>query len=330
MEQSKKKTYLLICILTGLAIIGGFIAISFGAKQIPLRVIYDSIFHYEDVLDMQLVRDVRIPRVICTAIVGGILGISGAMMQGVTRNPIAEPSIMGISQGAMLAVAISSSFPGVLGVTGNMKAAFIGAALSGTLVLLFSIKNVNHANLSKLLLAGTALSTFFISIATIIALLSNQSQSLAFWVAGGFRSATWDSVKLAATVGVFTVILALTLSGRINIVNLGEEVAVGLGENPAKIRMYTFLLLIPMCAVSVAVAGTIVFVGLIVPHFVRSIVGADYKKIMPVSILAGATLLIWADAAARLVNIPYETPVGLFTSMIGVPFFLYMVRKERG
>lgn len=309
---------------------GTFIAISFGAKNIPLRVIYDSIFHYEDVLDMQLIRDVRIPRVICTAIIGGLLGLSGAMMQGVTRNPIAEPSLMGISQGAMLAIAILNAVPSLMGLMGTMAAAFIGATISGILVLLFSMKNTRTMNLSKLLLAGTALSTFFVSIATIVALLTNKSQNLAFWVAGGFRSVTWDSVWLALIVGLITSVLAFCLSGRINIVNLGEDVAIGLGENPAKVRIYVFLLIIPMCAVSVAVAGTIGFVGLIVPHFVRTIVGSDYRKIMPISFLAGSTLLIWADAAARLVNQPYETPVGLFTSLIGVPFFLIMVRKERG
>ena len=144
-----------------------------------------------------------------------------------------------------------------------------------------------------------------------------------------FCSLSWSMVKLAMVFGIVTMVLSLTLAGRINIVNLGEEVAVGLGENPAKVRMFTFLLIIPMCAVSVAVGGTIAFVGLIVPHMVRSIVGADYRKIMPISILAGATLLIWADVAARLINMPYETPIGLFTSMIGVPFFLFLVRKER-
>lgn len=309
---------------------GTFIAISCGAKNIPLRVIFDSIFHYEDVLDMQLIRDVRIPRVICTAIIGGLLGLSGAMMQGVTRNPIAEPSLMGISQGAMLAIAILNAVPSLMGLMGTMTAAFIGATISGILVLLFSMQNARTMNLSKLLLAGTALSTFFISIATIVALLTNKSQNLAFWVAGGFRSVTWDSVWLALIVGVFTSVLAFCLSGRINIVNLGEDVAIGLGENPVKVRTYVFLLIIPMCAVSVAVAGTIGFVGLIVPHFVRTVVGSDYRKIMPISFLVGSTLLIWADAAARLVNQPYETPVGLFTSLIGVPFFLIMVRKERG
>lgn len=328
--MNNKRTSLFVSILVGMAIIGGIIAISYGAKQIPLRVIYDSIFHYEDVLDMQLIRNVRIPRVICTAIVGGLLGVTGAMMQGVTRNPIAEPSIMGISQGAMLAVAIMNAMPGIFGLSSTMTAAFLGASMSGILVLIFSMQNVSTANISKMLLAGTAISTFFISIATVIALLTNQSQNLAFWVAGGFRSVTWDSVKLVLLVGGVTVLLAFLLSGRINIVNLGEEVAVGLGENPVKVRIYVFLLLIPMCAVSVAVAGTIAFVGLIVPHFVGKIVGTDYRKIMPISFLAGATLLIWADAAARLINQPYETPVGLFTSLLGVPFFLYMVRKEKG
>lgn len=313
-----------------MAILGSFIAISAGAKKIPLSVIFDSIFHYEDVLDMQLVRDVRIPRVICTAIVGGILGISGAMMQGVTRNPIAEPSLMGISQGAMLAVAIINAVPSLIGLGGNMVAAFVGATVSGGLVLLFSMQNARNMNLSRLLLAGTALSTFFISIATVIALLTNKSQNLAFWVAGGFRSVTWNSVWLTIIVGGICVILSIFLSGRINIVNLGEDVAIGLGEKPGRVRVYVFLLMIPMCAVAVAVAGTIGFVGLIVPHFVRSIVGVDYRKIMPISFLVGATLLIWADVAARLVNQPYETPVGLFTSLIGVPFYLYMVRKERG
>lgn len=325
-----KKTSLFIGALVGMAIIGSIIAISFGAKQISLRVIYDSIFHFEETLDMQLIRNVRIPRVICSAIVGGILAVAGAMMQGVTRNPISEPSIMGVSQGAMLAVAIHKAMPGVFGIQSTMIAALIGAMISGGLVLIFSMKNVQNANLSKLLLAGTAISTFFISISTVIALVTNQSQNLAFWVAGGFRSVTWNSVYLVAGIGGVCFVFSILIAKRINVVNLGEEVAVGLGENPVKVRIYTFILLIPMCAVSVAVAGTIGFVGLIVPHIVRKIVGGDYRRILPVTFLCGATLLIYADAAARLIHQPYETPVGLFTTILGVPFFLYMARKERG
>lgn len=323
-----KKVFLLTVGCSVIAIVGLVIAICAGAKSIPLQVVWESIFNYQDVLDMQLVRDVRIPRVISTAFVGGILGMSGAMMQGVTRNPVAEPSLMGITQGATLAIAILGVSPMIYGLLGNTTAAFIGAMISGLLVLAFSMKSARNMNISRLLLAGTALSTFFISMATIIALLTNKSQNLAFWISGGFRAVTWESVKLLVSVGGITSILALLLAPKINIVNLGEDVCIGLGQNPTRIRMYTLLLIIPMCAVCVAVAGNIAFVGLIVPHILRKLIGQDYRKLMPLSFLLGATVVIWSDILARLVNQPYETPVGLFTSLVGVPLFIWMVRKE--
>ncbi|MDO5794498.1 MAG: iron ABC transporter permease [Turicibacter sp.] len=323
-----KKVVFLISTCSLFAIIGLVVAICAGAKSIPLQTVWDSLFHYEDVLEMQLVRDVRIPRAICTAFVGGLLGITGAMMQGVTRNPVAEPSLMGITQGAMFAVAIVGTSSSLYGLFGNMFAALIGALISGLLVLGFSMKSARNMNLSRLLLAGTALSTFFISLATVIALLTNQSQNLAFWISGGFRATTWESVKLVSMIGGVSTILSLLLARKINTLSLGEDVCIGLGQNPVKIRLYTLLLIIPMCAVSVAVAGNIAFIGLIVPYIVRKIVGSDYRVIMPVSFLCGATLVIWADILARLVNQPYETPIGLFTSLVGVPLFIWMVRKE--
>lgn len=323
-----KKVFLLTVGCSVIAIVGLVIAICAGAKSIPLQVVWESIFNYQDVLDMQLVRDVRIPRVISTAFVGGILGMSGTMMQGVTRNPVAEPSLMGITQGATLTIAILGASPMIYGLLGNTTAAFIGAMMSGLLVLAFSMKSARNMNISRLLLAGTALSTFFISMATIIALLTNKSQNLAFWISGGFRAVTWESVKLLVSVGGITAIVALFLAPKINIVSLGEDVCIGLGQNPTRIRMYTLLLIIPMCAVCVAVAGNISFVGLIVPHILRKIIGQDYRRLMPLSFLLGATVVIWSDILARLVNQPYETPVGLFTSLVGVPLFIWMVRKE--
>ncbi len=315
----------------GLALgIGGLLlAVSDGAKAIPLQTVLNSIFHYQEELDMQLVRDIRIPRAIASAMVGGILGICGAMMQGVTRNPIAEPSLMGITQGAMLAIALLYAAPGLFGLAGNTVAALIGSAISGGLVLFFSMKNARSLNVTKLLLAGTALSTFFISLATVISLLTNQSQNLAFWVAGGLRSVTWKEANLVSLTAIIGILLAMLLSKRINIVNLGEDVAVGLGENPGKVRIMTLLLTIPMCAVAVSISGSIAFVGLIVPHALRKVIGVDYRFLLPFSALFGAVLLIWADVLARLINQPYETPVGLFTSLLGVPFFLWMVRRER-
>ena len=289
-----KKTFILVLVCSVVAIIGLIVAICAGAKSIPLQTVWDSIFHYEEVLDMQLVRDVRLPRAISTAFVGGLLGITGAMMQGVTRNPVAEPSLMGITQGATFAIALLGMSSSLYGLLGNTFAAFIGAMISGLLVLGFSMKSARNMNMSRLLLAGTALSTFFISMATVLALLTNKSQSLAFWITGGFRAVTWNSVMLLLVVGGITTIMALFLAPKINIVNLGEDVCIGLGENPVKIRMFTLLLIIPMCAVCVAVAGNIAFVGLIVPHILRKLLGVDYRVIMPVSFLFGSTLVIWA------------------------------------
>lgn len=250
-------------------------------------------------------------------------------MQGVTRNPIAEPSVMGMTQGATLAVAIVSTNATFYGVLGNTVAALIGALFSGILVLLFSMQKASNMSMSRLLLAGTAMSTFFISMASVIAMLNNRSQELSFWITGGFRTAGWNQVKLLLIVGGICVILAMILSHKINIVSLGEEVAIGLGINPVKIRFFTIILLIPMCAVSVATAGNIAFVGLIVPHIIRRVVGIDYRAVMPLSFLFGSALLVWSDIAARMVNAPYETPIGLFTAMIGVPIFIALVRKER-
>ncbi|MGL5530613.1 MAG: FecCD family ABC transporter permease, partial [Culicoidibacterales bacterium] len=139
----------------------------------------------------------------------------------------------------------------------------------------------------------------------------------------------WQSVQLLLIIGGLCTIGALLLASKINIVNLGEDVAIGLGENPVKIRILTLLLIIPMCAISVSVAGNIAFVGLIVPHMIRKLVGQDYRIILPLSFLLGGTLLVWSDVLARLVDQPYETPIGLFTTLIGVPFFIWMVRKER-
>jgi iron complex transport system permease protein len=277
-----------------------------------------------------LVRDVRIPRALSVLFTGGILGVTGAMIQGVTRNPIAEPSILGVSQGATLVIAIFYALGITISTRNVMIASFIGALITGLIVLAFISKKANNNSIAKILLAGTALSTFFISLTTIVGLLSNQSQMIGFWVSGGFRNAGWADFKLVFFVGVIGLIIAILLSAKINILNLGDDVAIGLGENPEKIRFATLMVMIPMCAAAVAVGKNIAFVGLIVPQIVRKILGEDYRKNIPCSFLVGAVLLTYADIAARMLLDPYETPIGVFTALIGIPFFISLVRKERG
>ena len=174
------------------------------------------------------------------------------------------------------------------------------------------------------------MSTFFVSLTTVIGLLTNQSQMIGFWVSGEFRNATWADFKLVFIVGIIGLIITMILSPKINILNLGDDVAIGLGESPEKIRFITLMVMIPMIAAAVAVGKNIAFVGLIIPQVVRKILGEDYRKNIPCSFLLGAVLLTYADIAARMLFNPYETPIGVFTAIIGIPFFISVARKERG
>ena len=263
-----------------------------------------------------MIRDVRLPRVICVLVTGGILGMTGAMMQGVTRNPIAEPSLLGISQGATLFVALLYA-SGVGATAGNtLLAALLGAFFSGVLVLIFTMKNPGNLSITKLLLAGTAMSTFFTALTSVAGLLSNQSQMVGFWVSGGFRGATWLDVKIILAVGIPGFLAAVFLAPKINVISLGDVI--------------TILLMIPLCAAAVVVGKTIGFVGLMIPQTIRLFAGTDYRRVIPLSFLCGAVLLTYADIAARMIYQPYEVPIGIFTAMLGVPFFLYMAGKERG
>ena len=245
-----------------LLITGVLLAVSLGAKRLPFETVASALFKGGDSLDIKLIREVRLPRAIAAVLTGGMLASAGAVMQGVTRNPLAEPSIMGMTQGASLAVAAASVI-------------------------------------------------------------------LAFWVAGGFKSITWGHVWLLLFAGGISLILFFFLAGSINILRLGDEAATGLGVRPERIRLWSILLLIPVCAVCVASAGNIAFVGLVIPHMIRKIFDNDYRRMIPLSFLGGSVLMVWADLAARLANQPYETPVGLFTSILGVPVFLWLIRKEQ-
>lgn len=330
MKQSNKHTIIFI-MSSLLLLIGGLIlAIRLGSVPISFKDIWSSIFHYNETLELMLVRDVRIPRALAVLLTGGILGVTGSMIQGVTRNPIAEPSILGVSQGATLVIAIFYATGITISTKNVMIASFIGALVTGMIVLGFISKKANNQSITKILLAGTAMSTFFMSLTTIIGLLSNQSQMIGFWVSGGFRNASWADFTLVFITGIIGLIIAILLAPKINILNLGDDVAIGLGQNPEKIRAVTLMLMIPMCAAAVAVGKNIAFVGLIVPQIVRKMLGEDYRRNIPCSFLLGAVLLTYADIAARMLFNPYEIPIGIFTALIGVPFFISVARKERG
>lgn len=336
LNNSKKKTKicLFMILATIILIVGIGLSISMGAKEISIQTIVKSVFQSSDDVNMTIVRDVRMPRALAAVLVGGFLGVSGAIMQGVTRNPIADPSIMGITQGATFSIAIAlvlqKMMPNVIiGSFGLIIFAFLGASISGVLVYLISSRANKKVDPVKLALAGTALGTLLISLATAIAMYFNLSKELSFWISGGLVSAKWEGVKLLFVVGIIGVIAAMIMAPKITILSLGEEVAIGLGQKTNLIRAISIFIVIILTGASVSVAGNIVFVGLIIPQIVQGIVGSDYKYIIPGSLVLGGALLVYSDIIARMINPPYETPIGSLTALIGVPIFIYLVRKEK-
>ena len=335
MAKPKRKTlaYSLMIIGIILLVVGIGMSISLGAKQIDFSTIVQSLFTNDNDVNIKIIRDVRIPRAVAAALVGGFLAVAGAIMQGITRNPIAEPSVMGITQGAtfMIAVAfvLQRIYPNlVIGSFGLMIFAFLGASISGLLVYFVSSRSARKVDPVKLALAGTALGTLLISLAMGISMYFNLSQQLSFWISGGLVSAKWQGVKLLFTVGGIAFIGSIIMAPKITILSLGEEVAIGLGQRTNLVRFICLMIVIALTGASVSVAGNIVFVGLIVPQIAKAIVGSDYKYIIPSSMILGSVLLVYSDIMARMINPPYETPIGSLTALLGVPMFIYLVRKD--
>ena len=335
MSKHKKRNKALILMIMGIILLVGGIAvsISLGAKNIDVRTIISSILCDNNDINTKIIRDMRIPRALAAALVGGFLAVSGAIMQGITRNPIAEPSVMGITQGATFMIALSLVLQRinpnlVLGSFSKMMFAFLGASISGLFVYFISSRGIKKVDPVKLALAGTAMGTLLISLAMGISMYFNLSQELSFSIAGGLTSAKWQGVYLLLIVGTIGLIAAMIMAPKITILSLGEEVAIGLGQRTNLVRFISLIIVILLTGASVSVAGNIVFVGLIVPQIVRGLIGADYKYIIPLSMLFGSVLLVYSDIVARMINPPYETPIGSLTALLGVPIFIYLVRKE--
>lgn len=329
MKNKALNGWIVLAVSIVFLIIGLLLAMVLGVTPIRISDLWQYVMSTDQSLEVMLVRDVRLPRVLAVMLVGGLLGISGALIQGITRNPVAEPSILGVSQGATLMIAALYTLDMAIGTKEAMLAALVGAIISGAIAALLISKSIKQP-MAKILLAGTAMSTFYMSITTMLGLISNKSQLIAFWVGGGFRNVVWLDVYLALSVSVLGGIACMKIARSLNVLHLGDDVATGLGIRPQRLRIIAMLIVIPMIAASVAVGKNIAFIGLIVPQMMKRWVGNDYKVLLPLSYLGGALLLTYADIAARLAFAPYEMPIGIFTALIGVPFFMNAAKQEKG
>nr|WP_229672218.1 iron ABC transporter permease [Pullulanibacillus camelliae] len=319
-------------------IVGGLIllilllglSISVGAADIKLSTVWQAVFHYHaNLTSDQIIRELRLPRSLASALVGACFAVAGAMMQGMSRNPLADSGLLGLNAGASFTLAICFAFFPSVSFILLMVYSFCGAGIGAGLV--FGIGSLTRGGLTpvRLTMAGAAVSALLMALSEGIALYFDLSQDLAFWYAGGVAGTNWLQLKILFPVAGFGLVMAILLSKSITVLSLGEDVATGLGQRTRIIKIMCSIIVVLLAGSAVSVVGAITFVGLMIPHIARFLVGVDYRWIIPCSAVLGSLLMVLADIGARMINPPYETPIGALISLIGVPFFLYLARKRR-
>ncbi|MFD6510054.1 FecCD family ABC transporter permease [Bacillus sp. NPDC060175] len=315
--------------LTILCLMGSiFLAVAFGAKDIHLQTVWAAVFDYNPKLTQhQIIYELRLPRVIGAAVVGAAFAVAGAVMQGVTRNPLADAGVLGINAGAMFVVALSFAFFPHIPYSYLMIVSFVGAVLST--VLIFSIGSATLGGLTpmRLTIAGAVMAALLHSLSSGIAIYYDLSQDLAFWFAGGVAGVKWEHLKFLVPIILITIVFATVLGRSISLISMGGDVATNLGVKTNRTRILGMIIVVILAGVSVSAVGSIGFVGLVIPHIARKLVGVNYRLIIPMSALLGAMLLVLADLGARTVNPPKELAIGIMVALVGVPFFLYIARK---
>ncbi|WP_342505973.1 iron ABC transporter permease [Sporosarcina sp. FSL K6-2383] len=304
------------------------LSISFGAADIQLATVWTAVFQFNpDLTPHQIIREIRLPRVLGAAMVGACFAVAGALMQGLTRNPLADSGLLGLNAGAAFMLAICFAFLPGLPYMYLIMYSFLGAGLGVGIV--FGVGSMSRGGLTpmRLVLAGAAVSALLGALSEGVALYFRIGQDLAFWYAGGVSGTKWIHLQIMSPWIIAAMIGAVILSRSITLLSLGEEVAIGLGQRTKSIKLIGMLIVLVLAGAAVSVVGAVGFVGLIVPHLTRFLVGHDYRWIIPCSIVLGALLVVLADLAARMINPPFETPIGALIALIGVPFFLYLARK---
>ncbi|MBU5350670.1 iron ABC transporter permease [Paenibacillus barcinonensis] len=305
-------------------------AMRYGAEETTLRNVWLALTSATKNDNILILRELRLPREIAAMLIGAALAVSGAIMQGVTRNPLADPGLLGLTSGANMALAIAFVFLPSLGYFGIMIACFIGAALGAAFVIILGSMRRGSLSPLRVVLAGAAVSAFMYAISDGITIYFKISKDVSMWTAGGLIGTTWGQLQAIGPVILLGLAVMPFLSNQLNILSLSDEVATGLGQKLVLIKTMLFVLVIILTGASVALIGNMAFVGLMIPHVVRRLVGTDYRQILPMSIVAGASFMLLVETLGRTINAPYETPVVAIAAMLGLPFFLFVVRRKGG
>ena len=309
-----------------LALLGAFLSLTKGSSVITMEQIVELLLHPGEDPQSQIIWNIRMPRTIVGALVGINLSLSGAILQAIMRNPLADPHIIGISSGAGLAgVVIMILFPALEYLI--TPVAFVGAMLAAICIYILAWKN--GIKPVRIILAGVAVSAFLSAgISGLMIFYSDRVHGALMWMVGGLAARSWPHVNIILPYAIIGLVLALASASYLNILQLGDEMARGLGVNVEVTRIIMTAIAALLAASAVSVVGLLGFVGLVVPHAARLLIGSDYRFLLPAAALLGVAIVTLSDTFARVIFAPIELPVGIIMAFLGAPFFLFLLRRE--
>jgi len=312
-----------------LLIVAFISSIIFGRTPITLDHAIGALLYYDSSsIEQMIIQTERLPRAVIATMVGASLAVAGALMQALTRNPLASPSVFGINAGAIFFIVIAVVFLSISSLVYVMWFAFLGATISAMIVYLLGSIGRDGLTPIKIVLAGTAITALFISLTQSVLVLNETGlQDVLFWLAGSVSGRTLEMLLPVLPFMLFAGVIAMFMGRAINLLTTGDDIAKGMGQNIFIVKISMGIIIVLLAGSSVAVVGAVGFIGLVVPHIARAFVGNDYRWVIPYSAVLGAVLLLSADVVARLVIMPREVPIGVMTAFIGGPFFVYIARK---
>ncbi len=301
-----------------------------GSKSIPVGEVFGALLHGDDSANASIVTGLRVPRTLVGLEVGAALGLAGALMQGLTRNPLADPGILGINAGAALAMVVAIAIGNFTSLSAYIWFSFVGAALAGLVVYGLGTIGREGATPARIALAGAAVSAMLISLTTTVLVLDQQTfDQYRYWAVGSLAGRPGEVAAQAAPFIVVGALLGLASARALDALGLGDEVARGLGVDVVRGRILVMSSIVLLSGAATAAAGPIAFVGLAIPHVVRALTGPDHRWLLPYCLVLGPIFLLGADVVGRLVLSPSELQVGIVTALVGGPVFVAIVRRRR-
>lgn len=315
-----------------LAVLAGafLLHIAVGAKPLPIGTVIDALFHFDPaIFDHAIVRNLRLPRAVLAVVVGASLSLAGALMQGVTRNPLADPGLLGLTAGAAFAVVLAHSVFGFTAMAATPWVAMSGALGAAIIVFFISRMVPGGSTPLSMTLAGAAVTAFLGTFISVIHLLDQDTfENLRVWLTGSLAGRDITLLWYVGPPMVLALAAGILLAPRVTVLAMGDEVAQGLGVRTGMLKAQLLAVVVVLTACSVALAGPLGFIGLVIPHVVRLYVGSDYRWIVPYAALVGAAYLVSVDIVARIAIPPREISTGIITALVGAPLFVHLVRRR--